>query len=331
MPRSLPLLALLSGCGLSGGKGPDDSAPQDATSRADLLLVIDNSPSMYDTAGLLGFAFEALLAPLGGGDGLVVGFTTTSADPRGSVEPGEAGTLLGDPPVVLAGDEANPAETLRRVLFCEATCWPDECTGSDSQGCVPHDEAHACGDDPGGVVTWEYLACLCGETWAPPECGSGDEEGLEAALLALCRASDPMPEACLGHTGSPLVAEDAGAYPGLLRASVATAVLVATDEGDDSGALAQGDEDPQPYLDAFLTFEAPPVLSVLGPDYDAETHAFPCNSGGATTWGSLRYQLAAERTGGFYLPIEREVDGDCQPTPGTEVLTTLGALLEGLE
>ncbi len=100
-------------------------------------------------------------------------------------------------------------------------------------------------------------------------------------------------------------------------------VVIVSDEGDGSRLLATGDDDPAPYLEIFQQLDNDVVFTVIGPAYDAKTQSFDCNSGGATSWGTLRYQQAAQLTGGYYAAIEEEADGDCQPSD-------FGAILEGL-
>jgi len=310
-------LSALVGC--FGGKDDTepDSGPESDPLQADLLIVLDNSPSMYDEAGTLGLGFDDLAASLPADIDFHLAVTTVSADPEddadgdGSViEPGEVGTFLGRGAFTSSGDWASE---LRRTVLCEGTCWPGECQGEDTAGCIPYDPSYECGDDPGEQVTWDYLECICGSDWEPPQCGSGTEEGLEAALLALCRAASSPPASCFDHSGSPLSQDDAGSNPGFLRPDTPTVVLILSDEGDGSRGLSQGDDDPQDYLDLFQEIGGALSIAVVGPAYDSEAHTFECNSGGATSWGTGRYQQAAEITGGFYAVIEEctAPDGTC--------------------
>ncbi len=133
--------------------------------QADLLFVIDNSVSMYDAASALALNFECFTGHLASGPAdLRLGITTTSAeDVDGTVDPGEAGTLLGDELLISSDDEAY-GDTFLANLLCSATCWPAECQGNDTSNCVPYDEDYVCGEVPEGV-SWDYLACICGEDW----------------------------------------------------------------------------------------------------------------------------------------------------------------------
>lgn len=302
-----------------GGKGnpDDDTGPQGDPLQADLLFVLDNSPSMYDEVGTLGLGFDDLAASLPTDIDFHLAVTTLSADPEddadgdGSlIEPGEVGTFMGVGAFTTSSDWTSE---LRRTMLCEGTCWPGECQGDDTDGCIPNDPSYQCDDDPGDQITWDYLECICGAGWEPPPCGSGNEEGLEAALLALCRATSSPPDSCFDHAGSPLTQADAGSNPGFLRPETPTVVLILTDEGDGSRVLSQGEDDPQEYLDLFQEIGGALSIAVVGPAYDPETHNFECNSGGATSWGTRRYQRSADITGGFYTSIEEcnAPDGSC--------------------
>ena len=344
--RNITLLAALLACACSATEGAfvgecsdgqdndkdglidcedDDCAGVDgcgfeADLQADILFVIDNSPSMYDEASAMGLGFDSFAEALGSSVDLQLAVTTTSADPEDDadgdgdlVEPGEVGTLAGGPPVIATDGVDDWVEGFRRNLLCDSTCWPGECQGEDTTGCIPYDPDYECGDDPGDQVTWDYLACICGSGWVSPECGSGTEEGIEAALLALCRAVESPPEACFDHAGSPLVDSDVGSNAGLIRDDANIIVVIVTDEGDGSRLLPQGEDDPQEYLDIFDQFDKSATFAVIGPNYDPEEHSFECNSGGGTSWGTRRYQLIAEATGGFFSPIEvcNAPDGTC--------------------
>ncbi|MFH1466967.1 MAG: hypothetical protein ABIO70_21470 [Pseudomonadota bacterium] len=308
---STSLLALsLLGCFGSKDSSNQDSAPPADPLRADLLFVLDSSASMYDESGFLGLGLGAFADTLPAGADLHLAVTTVSADPRDDadgdgdiIEPGEVGTLVSGA-AVISTSTSDWVAALQRVVLCEGTCWPAECSGSQTEDCVPHDPSYACGDDPGGTVSAEYLACLCGGGWVSPECGGGNEEGLESALLALCRAAESPPESCFDHTGSPLTEADSGTNAGFLRADTSTLVFIVSDEGDNSRALPQGDEDPHTYLSMFQELNDDLAIAVVGPNYDPEAHTFDCNSGGGTSWGTSRYIAAAQATGGFFTPIE---------------------------
>jgi hypothetical protein len=341
---------------------------------ADILFVVDNSPSMFDEASALGLNFNAFVERLvdpqeGTGvstEGLAdavdnyvlyvtqrgrfidyqLAITTTSADPNEDsngdgdvVEPGEVGTLTGSPDIIHEDTSPDVAGDFVANVLCDSTCWPGECQGEETDGCIPYDPYYECGDDPGEQVTWDYLECICGASWDPPECGSGNEEGLESALLALCRAVESPPEFCYDHDGSPFVDGDVGSNQGLIRDNANIIVVIVSDEGDSSRLLPTGEDDPSAYLELFDEFDNRVTFAVIGPNYDPEDHSFDCNSGGGTSWGTRRYQLAAEATGGFFSPIETCTADDgtcsgetelCEPSDFAVHLQDLGDLLNSL-
>ena len=183
---------------------------------ADVLFVIDNSPSMSEETASLALNFSVFINTLTSTDegaeqvtetlsdavGNYVDYTqqrgrfldynlaitTTSVDYSGGdtdgIDPGEAGTFLGDPTVVTKGDpDVNDLFTAN--LLCDAAYW--------STSSVPSDPAYECGTDPQGVITQEFLDCTCGFNEWDNAAGSGQEEPLEAALMALCRSVDELP------------------------------------------------------------------------------------------------------------------------------------------
>lgn len=330
------------------------------SNKADVLFVIDNSPSMYDNTSSLGLSFNTFIEYLvdpEAGSGQVrddlsdavgnyidyvtqvgrylnyqLAITTTSVEPSSdTINPGEAGTLVGDPAVVSEDTTDDVASVFRKNLLCETTDWPAACTGDSTENCIPYDPNYTCGDDPGDQISWEYLECVCGSTWEPRQSGSGTEEGLEAAFLALCRASENPPEACFDSI-APFTEADVLSNEGFLREDSTVIVVVVSDEGDTSRRLPQGEEDPEEYLDLLESFDHAISFVGIGPNYIADTHEFPCNSGSATTWGTLRYQTAAAETGGFfnYIEAEDEITGSCGKTDFAKHLQDLGALLNTL-
>ena len=313
------------------GDTPDTSAPPDTSDTPDtaetgtpfpgvaaaFLLVVDNSPSMADTSATLGFALPGFVEGLleAGVSGRMA-LTTTSAYPEGVALPGEAGRIIGQP---ISLDEPGAAERLQRDLFCDITPWSEP---------LPRDPSYNCGDDPAGAISQQYLTCLCGAGWKPAAAGNGNEEGLEATLLALCRSVEVPPSACYDNSARFQVGDE-GSNGDLLDGAEVIFTLLASDEGDGSWRLPVGEDDPATYLGLFAEMLVPMVFSAMGPDYDPGTRTFTCNGSSATTWGTLRYINAASDTGGTYAPIEAEDGGDCtrmDPAPWlAEVAVLVGA------
>ena len=327
------------------------------SNEVEILFVVDNSVSMFDESSSLALNFNAfierLVDPEQGAaqttetltdavDNYIqyvtergrfldyqLAVTTTSADPGSNQDPGDAGTLVGSPDVIGPDITADVEGTFQTTVLCDATCWPGACVDDEDDSCVPYDPEYECGDPPDDI-SWEYLDCVCGDDWSPPACGSGTEEGLESAFIALCRAVDDPPAACY-DAGSPFESGDELSNAGLVREDSTVIVVIVTDEGDNSRRLSQGDEDPDVYLQLFDEFDNRITFVVIGPNYDEEARTFTCNSGGATTWGTLRYQTAAELTDGFFSSIaEEDATGECVQSDFAAHLEALGDLLNNL-
>lgn len=333
---------------------------------ADILFVVDNSDSMQPVASDLALNFDGFINKLTseegsnvpretlgdavrnylretGGGSLYIDYqlaiTTTSviynagAGQTDGVDPGEAGTLAGDPPVIPRTDP-NVAIEFQRNLLCQATCW-------DYNDVPAATEPFDCTDDPvlEGEVTREYLDCLCGVGEWDGNCGSGQEMGLEGAALALCRAVESPPDACYEYEdpqgdamkSTAFTDADIGSNDGLLREGANTLVVIISDDGDQSYRMATGDADIGLYLDLFAEFPNPVRLAVVGPNYDRETGDFGCNSAGAQVWSTNRYQNLVGELNGLYVPIEDEDEsGNCDYTDFGANLEQIGDLLSNL-
>ncbi|MBM4367974.1 MAG: hypothetical protein FJ102_17305 [Deltaproteobacteria bacterium] len=315
---------------------------------ADIIFVIDTSGSMKEESSALALNFDTFLAVLTSAEGSEVpraslgdavnnyvsestdagtiidyqlAITSTSADyasaGTGDVDPGEAGTLTG--PVLKRGD-AGLADAFRETLLCDTVYWKDADLATDASY-TPGDDG-SCPLPEGKEVTREYLTCLCGgETWVTDE-GAGNEEGLESALDAICRAVDDPPEECFADD-SPLVPADKLSNEGMLRADANTVIVIVSDEGDGSRRLPNTDPDITPYLEIFDQFPNVVRFAVIGPAYHDRDGS--CLDS-AQTWGVERYQSAASETRGVYIDLTK-IDEDCTPTDWGENLTELGALL----
>lgn len=316
------------------------------SNEADVLFVIDNSPSMQDEAEALALNFQTFLDYLTNSEsgaafeaenlsdavsnyvsyvsdrGRLLDFqlaiTTTSMAPG---TPGAAGALVGD---VLAKGADALEEAFQQDLLCEATCW--------NTNDVPSDPNYLCGD-PIADISLQVLDCVCGLGAWENHCGAGTEEGLEAAWAAMCRAVDDPPESCFIETDDKagISQADAGTNAGLLREDSTLIVVVVTDEGDGSRRLGQGDSDPAPYLELFNSLGVAYKFAVIGPPYDPDDGSMICNSGGAIPANAERYFGTVAATGGFYNPIAEEAPtGACQVSDFSRHLEDLGDLLVNL-
>jgi len=359
------LSLLLTGCSpykvflISGGEQVG------FTNDADILFVIDNSDSMQDEAEDLALNFSSfvgLLASNEGGDvpretlsdavsnylretgdiGLFIDYqialTTTSATYESGesdgIDPGESGSLAGVPQILSRLDD-NVAYSYQKNLLCESTCW--------NRSQVPSDPTFVCPADPdtvveaGDQITQEFLDCVCGAGEWVNHCGSGDEQPIEAAWLALCRATDNPPDECFTYEdpvsqttkSTQLEESDVGSSSGLLREGAVTLVVLVTDEGDGSPRILDGETDTSVYEKLFSKLPNPVRFAVIGPPYHDRSLA--CNSGGATPWGVERFQNLITAFGGTFIDIEApDTNGDCKQTDFGENLKAIGSLLNQL-
>ncbi len=364
MPRLFaltPLLALL-GCNSYENFFVAGYEQENFNNNADIVFVVDNSDSMQPVAEDLALNINTFISTLTseaasnvsretladavsnfirevGGDTLLIDYqlavTTSAVDyagggPTSGVDEGEAGSLVGDPPVIYRDDEA-PSQEFQEAVLCGASC-------IDAND-VPSDPAYVCTEspEPGEQITREYLDCLCGPGEWTGHCGSGNEMQIEAAYMAMCRAIEEPPEGCyeyedpIGSGAKPTVFQvgDVGSNAGMLRPDAQTVLVLITDEGDSSYRLATGETDIEIYDDLFAAFDDPVRLAVVGPSYvDGD---MGCNSGGAQPWGVERMQNLVGELNGVYIDIESpDANGDCAYTDFGENLKQIGALLSSL-
>jgi len=333
---------------------------------ADILFVLDNSASMSQEASALGQNFNVFINKLANqsGSGAVVeglgdavddfvayvtergnfidyqlAITTTTVDYTGAgasdaLEPGEAGLLTGTP-TILGRDNPDIADAFTKNLLCDATYWDSaELFAPENQ-----DPDYDC--DTGGepeVISLQYLDCLCGTNgWDNPS-GSGQEEPLEAALMALCRAEENPPDACYeidAGTSTVFTDADIGTNDGFLRDGSTVVIVILGDEGDTSRRIPNGSADVTPYLEAFGQFERNIKVVSLGPnlvpDDDGLGYSLPCNNGGSTDWAAKRLLDISSQTKGFYRYLEEEIDGECALSDFAVHLDKLGDLLNNLD
>lgn len=317
---------------------------------ADIVFIIDNSDSMTDEAEALAQNFSSFLRDLTsassyGDEGLTAAVSDyiSSTGDRGSVidfqlgitttsiagdAPGRAGTLVGSPDIVTKGSD-DVALNFTRSLLCEATCF--------NVNLVPADANYECNADNPEMpnpISQQYLDCLCGSDRWENNCGAGTEEGLEAAFDSMCRAVDNPPEECFTeYTELASLSEtETGTSSGLIRQNSTVIFVVVSDEGDGSRRIENTNPDPEKYTDLLNKFNKRYRFAVIGPPYDPETDSLTCNSGGATKWGTERYQNIATSSSGFFNYISGEDEsGECGITDFSVHLDDLGKLLNSLK
>ena len=285
----------------------------DSQSRVDILFVIDNSASMQEESLSLGSGMYSFWDRLQNMNiNANIGITTTSVDysagPTTNIDVGEAGLLTSES----LNSEEDTYLDFQKELYCHTTFW--------IQSEIPSNPSYVCGDET-DEVTIEYLDCLCDNNWTNIS-GSGNEEPLEAAYLALCRASEDPPDEC--YNASPFEEADTSANIGFLRSNTTSVIVMIGDEGDNSRRMQQGQEDPETYIDLFSEFEQDILFYGIGPNWDGSS--LLCNSGGATTWAVERIQKMAVHSGGQYavLEIPTSSNGDeCELVDFSEHLNML--------
>ncbi len=328
---------------------------------ADILFVVDNSNSMVDEAAALAFNFNTFINQLTNaeegsniaretlsdaldnylretsGQNMVIdyqlGITTSSVDFTAGgtpeLEPGEGGLMVGD---IVDRNNVNASFAFKQQALCLATCWNVSDLEVDPDFVCPADPATARLPSPEDISE-DYLNCVCGVDGWKDHCGAGNEEPIEAAWLALCRALEDPPEACYedfsNGGATPFQPGDELSNAGFLREGATTVVVVVTDEGDGSRRLDTGDDEVEAYLDLFQLLDNVVRFAVIGPGYF--DGSLPCNSGGAQPWAVERYQNLVEETGGVYVNIENETNsGDCASADFAAALSQIGTLLNDL-
>jgi len=158
--------------------------------------------------------------------------------------------------------------------------------------------------------------------------GSGNEEGLEAVFMALCRAVPDPPRPCFDpidqFTDADVLSND-----GLIREHSAVIPVIITDEGDvsrrraDAGTGADGT--PDEYDALFQLFGKRMGWAVIGPEPGV------CETGGITVpqWTVDRYRYFVDQTDGIWVPISTG-EPDCGVTDFASALQEIGDLINRL-
>jgi hypothetical protein len=355
---ALTLVAATTGCNDYEMFRLAGFAQEDFSNKADLLFVADNSSSMLEESAALAVNFDRFIERLVNPSGLdparppltrAVADYVTQVSNRGAIidfqiamtstDIGEDfGRLYdGSGQALLPRTLDDVPDAFRKHLLCEASCFVGSNGGlpskNDPEVGLP---GWQCGDPlEGDVLFYEYNDCLCGDSdsWRN-NCGAGQEEHLEATLLAMCRALDPddpspniqeLLEICEDR-GPFETATHGGSNAGLIRPDSTFIPVIITDEGDTSRRLPQAEGNPKEYVDLFKRFPTRMSWAVIGPNLTR------CNNGNAVSWGVERFERLVDQTDGLYVDIEAEPgeDGTCPPADFDEALTALGDLLAGL-
>lgn len=363
---SLPLLcaaaavSLLSGCNQAELFRLGGLVQEDFSNDAEILFVIDNSTSMLQESADLGVNFDGfidrLIDPTGDGSELngladAVDNYILSVSDRGAVidfqlgitttditEAAEFGDLVSFPGSerVLAKGEPDLALKFRQNLLCESTCFPEAPNGGLPVASDVGRDDYTCGDPlDSDELFAEYMDCTCGESAWKGNCGTGDEEHLEAVFLAMCRGIDPNTEsqtdlllldACEDKTPFQR-ASHAGTNADFYREGSVVIPVIVTDAGDGSRRLPTGEAGVGEYDSLFDQFGRRMAWAVIGPTVEG------CRTAGAENpqpWQISRYEHFVDKTNGLYIDITTGTSDDCQVTDFGEALDQLGQLLNQL-
>lgn len=345
-PYACFALMLLSGCNPYTYFRLTGYLQEGFSNKADILFVVDNSPSMVDEAEALAVNFDVFIeqfaadkpptGPVTLGDD-VGRYLEYVADRTGNVNYqlgitttdgfSDAGRLAGTPTFLTKTDK-NIRQKFDNNLLCDAAC----VTSTPS---VP-------------------VTCKSGAP-GPQNCADSiqgaAEEGIEAVYMAMCRAVENPPESCFqpwyfnattgsyearpgGDTGSATETDveaqdyfsegDPSENEGFLREGSVVIPVIITDEGDQSRRIGGRTGDVFPYPALFAEFGHRMSWAVIGPNLDT------CNTGGAQAWGVNRYKKLVNDSNGVYLEINVPNGQDCKVADFGEALTAIGKLLRGL-
>lgn len=330
MMRFLPVLFLVS-CNSYDLFNVSGFRQESFSPKADILFVIDNSDSMQEEASALATSFAQFVGALGEDqadfptDGLsdAVNFYSASTDSGGefvnyqlaivTTDGDDEGEFQGTGRLTRFDDGVD--QTFASNLLCDATCFRD----------TPANGNVDCGDPLGNEVTLQWLQCECGDTGWQDNCGSAQEEPLEAVLMAMCRSVPNPPEACFNDEHSDFGQPDVLSGGPFLRPEATLIPVIVSDEGDDSRRLEPNSPDPAGYRALYDQFDQRMVWTYIGPDRNAEGE-YRC---GAVDWGVNRIMNFVESTGGLYVPIN-DFSNNCNARNFDDTLAQLGELLKSL-
>lgn len=157
--------------------------------------------------------------------------------------------------------------------------------------------------------------------------GSGNEEGLEAVFMAMCRAVENPPEPCWDPIDE-FTEDDVLTNEGLLREHSAFIPVIVSDEGDvsrrrDSG-LSGVDDTPDEYESLYRLFGKRMGWAVIGPEPGVCEGSTP-----VPAWTAHRYEYFVEDTDGIWVPISTG-EPECGVTDFAAALRQIGELINRL-
>ena len=158
--------------------------------------------------------------------------------------------------------------------------------------------------------------------------GSGNEEGLEAVFMAMCRAVEEPPEPCYDEIDQFTEADELS-NEGLIRERGALIPIIVSDEGDvsrrrDSQLEGAPDDEPDEYDALFSLFGKRMGWAVIGPTPGVCEGATP-----VPDWTADRYHWLVDRTDGFWVDINTGAP-ECDVTDFADALEEIGELINRL-
>jgi hypothetical protein len=348
--RLLVALAALatSGCNAYDYFRMTGAVQESFSGQADILFVIDNSPTMTDEAEALAVNFSSFIEAFADNTEAPVNPTLSEnveryvdfvIDPAGNLNyqlgitttnaPEDFGELLGTPNFLKKSDD-NIARKFTSNLICDAACIED----------VPEGVSVSCDGSPGNCVD---------------SLEGSREEGIESVFMAMCRAVEDPPAACFqrwwedddiaggvlpepprNDTGGPALEarevdyfneDHVGTNRGFIRSNSTVIPIIVTDEGDKSRRIPNGETRTDRYDELFALFPNRMAWAVIGPLQNG------CNTAGASPWQIDRYRRLVEASNGVYIPINEPAENNPNACPNTdfgEALTRVGELLRAL-
>jgi hypothetical protein len=267
------------------------------TNDADVLFVVDNSGSMIEENEALGDNFEVFITELAADQG-----TATSDGLVDAVD--------------------NYIEfAARRTTFIDFHIGVTSTDAGATYGGLFGSNPVIEFGEPDVVEAFQDAADEANQIG-----GSGNEEGLEAVFMAMCRAVAEPPAPCFEEVNQ-FTEEDILSNDQLLRNNSAFIPVIVSDEGDVSRRKdGDGDDFPEEYDQLYRLFGHRMAWAVIGPT-PGECQGDPPVL--VPDWTADRYRFFVDETDGIWVDIA-QVDEGCAMTDFAAALQEIGELVNRL-
>ena len=174
-------------------------------------------------------------------------------------------------------------------------------------------------------------------TYVVEHTGGGDEQGLTALRLNICRGLSEEQRDNLAGESRPVGCTDMdpteeGSTSDLYRREATLMVVLVSDEGDHSVADGVPNAEVDDYIDFFKDAGVDVVASVIGPTLkDENGEGVSCNPASSTYNAINRYSQLVEKTGGLLVPICNPQDPTAPNPDFASALGDIGALVSRLQ